>query len=266
MYLAVRAPALLDDSRTNFDSVGVLWRLEHPLGGRALGLLLSFSIVAMLYAGLRHVALFTTSNVDGATDIPWVVVPGSLAVLVLLTHRSSLGQILWFDVLMMLHVLVLAGMATLSRISDDRRMVAGWGLRLAAIITITTYVVSAVTKLRIGGLEWVGDEALQRHITYTAIRADALGGRSSPVAQPFVNLGLAGAPAAAAALALELFAPLALFNKRTAWIWAACTWLMHATVAATMFIVFHWPLLGLAFAPVILAAGGNEHGALRRSR
>ena len=266
MYLAVRAPALLDGSDTNFDGVGVLWRLEHPLGGRALGVLLGFSIVAMLYAALRDVALFASSEADSATEVSWMVVPGSLAVLVLLTHRSSLGQILWFDVLMLLHVLVLAAMATLSRISDDRGLVGGWGLRLAAIITVTTYVVSAVAKLRIGGLGWIGDEALQRHITYTAIRADVLGGRSSPVAQPFVNLGLAGAPAATAALALELFAPLALINKRTAWIWAACTWLMHATIAATMFIVFHWPLLGLAFAPVILAAGSNEHSAQRRSR
>ena len=52
-----------------------------------------------------------------------------------------------------------------------------------------------------------------------------------------------------ATVALELGAPLALWPRlRTAWVVGA--WGLHAAIAATMFVVFPYPLTLVAFAPV----------------
>ena len=51
-------------------------------------------------------------------------------------------------------------------------------------------------------------------------------------------------------IALELGAPIALLGGRVRTIWVAAVWLMHALIAATMFIVFPLPLFGVAFLPL----------------
>lgn len=247
IYVIVRAVPLTRPGNTDsFSGIGALTPLSEPLPTTALIALVVVSVGALGLAAIRP------ENAEA-------VAVGALGTLALTTHRSSFGQILWFDILMVLHLLVIAAAALLNRRqqgASQQALVMGWGVRLCAIATVTTYFVSGVTKLRIGGLSWVSSEALERHIGFTAARAEALGGRVSPVAESVIELGLASRPAAALALALELGAPLALLHRRVAMTWSALIWLMHVVIAATMFIVFHWPLLGLAMAPVLWSCRG----------
>lgn len=243
IYLLVRAPAIVNAGSTidSFSGIGVLWWLDSPLPRFVLWFAL---IVAVL--GLSALALGRATRVS-----VWL---GAGLTLILLTHRSSFGQVLWFDIVMVLHLVVLAAVYVSSDDGELRSETAGWGIRLAALISATTYVVSAITKLQVSGLDWVGDGALESHIAFTATRAQVLGATPSPIADSLIGLGVTSAPLAVLALTLELGAPIALLTRRVAWAWSTLMWGMHVVIAATMFIVFHWPLTGALFVPTILSA------------
>lgn len=201
----------------------------------------------------------------GSVEWVWRAVPvrslpqfGAIALFVLLGHRSSGGQILWFDILPVLHVLTLA--AAGSRFDPIR---AGWAMRLAALTTVITYVLAGIAKLRYGGLEWVGEGALERNVAFSAARFEAFGGTPSPAASALADLGLASVVFSIAVVLIELAAPIALFGRRRAWVWSGLAWVMHVVIALTMFVVFHWPLVGLAFFPLVQLA--DDRAAIRSS-
>ncbi len=250
-YLIVRAPVLLHASGS-WNPVGIFSPLDGPL---PRWILVTSWILALVAAGVL------------AADRGGRSAAGVLAgaALVLLTHRSSSGQILWFDVLPILHVLILTAGAALQPAGRFDGRVAGWSMRLAALATVATYVVAGLAKLRIGGLDWVADGVLERHIAYSAMRLDVLGGTPSPLAAPLVDLGFASTLLAVIVLVIELGAPIALLQRRAAIVWSVAAWLMHAGIAATMFVVFHWPLFGVAFAPLLLLSAGQDSPAAKRS-
>ncbi len=247
LYLLVRAPVLMSSGVGSFAGVGILAPVSAPLPDPLL-----VAIWATAVASTAGTAI----GIRPTSTVPVMAV----SVLTLLTHRSSLGQILWFDTLPVAHVLILA-VATaciartqavgpaLSRVSAA--MVRGWAIRLAAVATVVTYVVSAITKLRVSGLAWIGDDALANHISYTATRARAYGAPASPLAERIPSGGF-GTLFAVCALAIELGAPIALMGRRYAFAWAAATWTMHSVIALAMFTIFHWPLSGAAFVPLLL--------------
>jgi hypothetical protein len=119
---------------------------------------------------------------------------------------------------------------------------------LVSVITVTTYVVAGVAKLRYGGLAWIDGDVLRNHVAFSAARLEVFDAPSSPLAQPFVRAPIVASIFAVGALALELGAPLALRGGRMAVAWAATTWLMHLVIALTMYVVFPYPLVGVAFA------------------
>jgi hypothetical protein len=94
----------------------------------------------------------------------------------------------------------------------------------------------------------VGD-SLRHHIAYSAARLELLGGTPSPLARPVVEQAWLLPPMAAASVAIELAAPVALLGRwpRTAWV--ASAWAMHAAIAALMLVTFPYPLFLVAFAP-----------------
>ena len=241
IYLLVRAQPIIQRSG-DFDGVGVLWWLDTSFDTTTLWGLWALAVVGL--------GTFAAGRATQATGII-----GVIATIVLLTHRSSFGQILWFDVVMVLHLGILAVAHLPHPDTDARHDLAGWGLRLGALVSATTYFVSAITKLQESGTGWVSEGALETHIAFTATRAEVLGAASSPVASSLIDLGITSTPLALAALGLELGAPLALIGRRSAWVWSALMWAMHVTIAGTMFIVFHWPLFGVLFIPTILSAG-----------
>lgn len=247
-YLAVRAPVILavrDRAPGTFSPVGVLWWLDRPLPDAA--------VVALLVAALAAGVAFTA----GA----WFRVSGplfALAVLLLGTYRSSWGQLLHFENLLVLHLLVLAVAASADAWSVDARRRRGppkaghdhgAPLRLLCVVVAVSYAVAGLAKLRYGGPAWASGDTLANHIAYTATRLELFGEAPAPLAGLAVRHAWALTPLAVASLLIELGAPLALLGGRWRDAWVASAWLMHLAIAATMAIVFPYPLFLVAFAP-----------------
>ena len=64
----------------------------------------------------------------------------------------------------------------------------------------------------------------------------------------------------------KLGAPIALFGGRIARVWALTAWLFHLGVLALMNIVFPYPLLGVAFLPLLEPEKIIRWGMRRRAR
>lgn len=248
-YLLIRLPVfigLADNRPTRFDPVGPLSMLSSPLPNWML-----YALIASAIGSAAGVLIGYRYRIVGPVF--------ATSVVLLLTYRSSWGQILWFEVVFVLHALIIGVSPAADVLSlDERRRVRppaphqryGWPVKLAAIVTVTTYFVSAIAKLRIGGVDWVAGDSLRNHIAFSAARLDVFGATSSPLADSFVARSWLAPIMAATALVLELVAPLALLGGRLRTWWVVATWSMHLLIAATMFIVFPYPLFAVAFAPL----------------
>jgi hypothetical protein len=251
LYLLVRFPAfaaLRDADPGRLDPVGALWFLDGPPpDGLLLGLL-----VAALVAGAAYTA--------GA----WFRISGpafAVTLLALTTYRSSWGQLLHFENLVVLHVLVVGLTRSADALSwDARRRGAagrevgpspayGWPVRLAALVTVVTYVLAGLAKLRIGGFDWLVGDTLRNHVAYSAVRLEVLGAQPSPLAGPLVDQAWLFPPLAVLTVVVELAAPVALLGGRIRDGWVVAAWLLHAGIAALMLVVFPYPLFLVAFAP-----------------
>jgi hypothetical protein len=172
IYLAVRLRAFLvvaDAAPSRFAPVGVLSLLDEPLADPVV-------------FGLAFVALgLGVAYTAGA----WFRVSGpafALVLLVLSTYRSSWGQILWIENLLVLHVLIVgfsrsADALTLrGRRSFVTAAAARYGspVRLAALVTVATYLLACVAKFRLSGIEWMFGDNLRNHVAYS-VRVDLLG-------------------------------------------------------------------------------------------
>jgi hypothetical protein len=248
-YLVVLSPALwgLADAPTSrFEPVGVLAWLDSPFPSAAW---------AGVVLGAVVVGVASTAGI-------WFRLSGpgfAALLLVVTTYRSSWGQLLWFEALVVLHIAIVGLAPSADAVSVDAHRRAppfpdgaayGFPVRLAALVTVATYVLAGIAKLRIGGVDWLAGDTLRNHIAYSAIRLDVLGGTPSPLARPFMEQAALLAPMAVATVVVELTAPVALLGGwiRTAWVVAA--WTMHAAIAALMFVVFPYPLMLVAFAPL----------------
>jgi hypothetical protein len=258
-YLLVRFPvfwSLADGRASRFAPVGVLSVLTGPLPGWIVRVLV---IVAILSA--------VTFTIGWRHRVSGPALAGSM--LALATYRSSWGQLLHFENLIVLHLLVIG----LSRSADARSVDArradsmpdasaedkspsvssrtyGFPLQLAAVITVVTYALAGVAKLRYGGSDWMLGDTLQNHVAYSAARLELLGGNPSPLAGLFVDHNWIFPPLATVSVLLELGAPLALLSPRLRTAWSVAVWLMHVGIAGLMIVVFPYPLFGLAFAPM----------------
>jgi hypothetical protein len=250
-YLLVRAPAfwsLADRSPARFEPVGVLAWLDEPLSSRLWHTIFVFTVL---------VGVAFTVGVAFRASGPVF----ALGVLLVTTYRSSFGQLLYFENLLVLHLLIIG----VSRSADALRLggsgftrsvrgppssaAYGWPMRLAAIVTVVTYVLAGVAKLRFGGISWLTGDTLRNHIAFSAARLGLLGGHYSPLAEVVVANSWLLTPAAALVVVWELGAPVALLGGRVATAWVAGIWLMHVSIAATMFVVFPYPISLIAFAP-----------------
>lgn len=271
-YLAVRLPvflALADRTADEFEPVGMLAMLGHPLPDPVVATLavavLLLSVAFLLGTGFR-----------------WTGPAFAVGLLVLTTYRSSWGQIVWLEVVMVLHVLIVGCSPSADAIAITGRgrqrtpaaqgsAAYGTPMQLAALVLVASYVLAGVAKLREGGLGWVAGDSLRNHVAATAVRADVLGGVSSPIGSWLVQFGWLFPPVAMASLVLELGAPVALLGGRVRDAWVAATWLMHIGIAALMFVTFPYPLSLVAFAPLYrlerfhaaLAAWRQHHTAKR---
>lgn len=247
-YLLVRLPAFLelaDEGPQGFHPVGVLSPLERPL---APVIVYGVVLVTLLFAAafVAGVAFRLAGPLFAAS---W---------LVLMTYRSSWGQVLWFETLVTLHVLIVGLAPSADALAWHRRPAGvtgesrafGGPVRLAAVVTVTTYALSGVAKLRDGGLGWATAETLQHHIAFSAARLDVLGGTTPPLAAWLVSHPQVLGPAAVGTVVVELGAPLALLGGRLRSAWVAATWSLHVGIALAMLVVWGYPLWGIAFAPL----------------
>lgn len=248
VYLLVRLPVFLslaDGRPSRFEPVGLLSVLTGPLPG---------GLVDLVILGAVGSAVAFIVGWQYRVSGPVLAV----SMLVLGTYRSSWGQLLHFENLMVLHLLVVglspAAHAWSVDARDRERLPTssryGWPLQLAAIITVITYVLAGLAKLRYGGIEWMLGDTLQNHVAYSATRLDLLGADPSPLAGPLVGQGWLFPPLATATVIIELAAPVALFTTRLRRLWVVSVWLMHLGILGLMLVVFPYPLFGLAFAPL----------------
>jgi hypothetical protein len=251
VYLIVRLPVFLQlgDRRSGFEGVGIARLLDRPVAGGVVDAV----VIATLLSGVGFV-LGWRFRVTGPVFAVGMLGLGS--------YRGSWGQLLHFENLMVLYLLIIA----LSPAADawsldvrrraDRRDVPGesvsygFPIALAGSVLVTTYVIAGLAKLRYGGLDWVFGDTLRNHVAYAAARLDLLGGSPSPLAGWAVRLDGIWPFVAAATIVIELGAPVALLGGRIRTAWVLTAWLMHLGVLVFMLIGFPFPLFLVAFAPL----------------
>ena len=253
VYLLARLPRLWADAGRDPDTffpVGVTSMLSGPVAPGLARLLLVLAVVggALVTAGWRYRIV-----APAAAALVWWV----------LTYRNSFGSVLHTDNLAVLHLALLALVPAAEARSLDARRRGGsagpppspayrWPLALAALLTTLPYVVAAVAKFRLAGLDWLDGEVLRTHVALDNLRKDALGDPSSPVGEWLVRRAWPWPALVAVALAVEVGAPLAVLGRRLRLVVPAALWCFHVGILVVMAILFPYHLVGVAFLPMLL--------------
>jgi hypothetical protein len=240
LYLLVRFPSFVSVARLarhDFAPVGPLFWLEEPLSRGSLTALTALAVAAgfAFALGFRY-------RVSGPL---FAVLFGFLT-----TYRCSFGMKFHTENLVFLQVLVLSVAPAADALSLDARGRTppgahgryGWAPRAAALLTVVTYVLAGVAKLRLGGADWLGGEVLQGQIAYDNLRKIELGSWHSPLGVLLVPFTGLFAVLAWLTMAVELGAPVALLGGRPALVWSLLAWGFHVSVLALMMIAFAYPL------------------------
>lgn len=256
-YLLVRLPVFLQlgDRRSGFDGVGLATLLGRPVSSAVI----DATIAVTALTGIGFAAGWRFRIIGPLF---------ALGMLALGSYRGSWGQLLHFENLMVLYLVIVALSPAADVWSLDARRrhrtagpdgvpvppvessAYGWPIALASVALVTTYVIAGIAKLRYGGLDWVVGDTLRNHVAYAAARADLLGGTASPLAGWAVRLDRLWPLVAAGTIVIELGAPVALLGGRLRTGWVVATWLMHLGILAFMLIAFPFPLFLVAFAPL----------------
>ena len=248
IWVAARLPEVLAVARlpaSDFAPVGVIRVLAGPLP--------PIAVAAIAVATVGLLAAFT-AGLGYRVTAPLA----ALGLLWTLSYRSAWGMVFHTDNLLVLHVIALAAAPaadawTLRRGAPPTPPAAGygWAIKLLAVITCATYLLAGIAKLRITGLAWVGGAQLQNQIATDNLRKALLGASVAPLARFLAAHpeGLVGF--SILSLGLELGAPLALLGGRVARLWAWGAWGFHVGVVLAMNVWFPYPLVGLAFLPLL---------------
>ena len=253
VWLVGFAPILLSGlwfPPERFEPIGVVSLLDAPLAP-AIGVVIWLITVIAGVASLIGWRFRTIAPLF-AIGLLWVT-----------SYRNSWGMIFHSENLLVMHVLVLALLPAADAWSFDaardpelrargRELHGryGWGARLMATITVLTYVVAGVAKLRNSGTAWLAGEVLLSHVAWDNLRKVELGDLHSPIGAALSAYPAVFVPLAWMSVALELGAPIALLGPRLARVWAAGMWAFHVGVLLIMAIAFVYPLTGVAFAPM----------------
>src|SRR5205814_2357565 len=88
----------------------------------------------------------------------------------------------------------------------------GWPLRAISLVTVVSYVLAGVAKLKLSGGPWLGGELLRAQIAYDNLRKLELGGQASAWGPWLVRHPGVFPALAVMTLLVELGAPLALIR------------------------------------------------------
>ncbi len=255
-YLGQRVRMLARMARSDprlFAPVGVARPLRRPLPPKAVDALTTATLVSG--------ACFTAG---GLHRVSGPVFAGSLVAL--LSYRNSWSMIFHSDNVLVLHAVVLGLAPSADALSVDalardlrdggagRRPDPswhyGWPIRLMNTITVTTYVLAAVAKLKGPlGRRWTSGESLRRQIGVDGMRKELLGDGAAPMSVRLWNQVLLFRLLAVGSMLIEAGAPLALVHRRLGQTWAINAFLMHWGIFLLMGIKFRYQQSGLIFAP-----------------
>lgn len=253
VYVAVRLPELAGVARygrTVFHPVGVVRVLDAPLPPSVV-LAIAIVTCVLLAAFVVGFAYRFTAPL------------AALALLWTLTYRNAWGMVFHTENLLVLHVIALAfAPAADAWAVDPSRMTPrsraapagyGWPIKLLAALTAATYVLAGIAKLRIAGVDWVDGELLRNQIAVDNLRKALLGDGIAPLAHLFLEHPSQLVVFSVMTLVIELGAPFALVGRRLGYMWALAAWGFHVGVVLLMNIWFPYPLLGIAFLPLLPA-------------
>lgn len=262
-YISYRLPLLRHMARQDpdiFAPVGQLaWLLGAPLRPALVDALIATTLALSL--------LF-------AAGILYRIVAPLLAVAVLAVtcYRSSWGMLFHSENLLFLHLCVLAlapaadvwsldawrrsrraatATSTASAAAtpvDPDGAAHGFTLRLLAALTMATYFMAGVAKLRNAGWGWVTGDLLRGHIAFDNLRKAELGAPFSSLGGLLLRHAWLFTPLAAFSVLIEVGAPLTLLHRNAARVWALAALGFHWGIVVLMRIPFHYPLSGVAFA------------------
>lgn len=249
IWVAARLPEVLSVARlpaSDFAPIGITRVLGAPLPALAVAAI-AVATVGLLIAFTAGVRYRVTAPL-AAIGLLWT-----------LSYRCAWGMVFHTDNLLVLHVIALAAAPaadawTLGRGAPPAGPPAagyGWAIKLLAAITCAAYLLAGIAKLRIAGLAWIEGAQLRNQIATDNLRKALLGGSVAPLGRLLVAHpeGLVGF--SILTLGLELGAPLALLGGRVARLWAWGAWGFHAGVVLAMNVWFPYPLVGLAFLPLV---------------
>lgn len=184
----------------------------------------------------------------------------ALVVLWLMCYRNSWSMIYHNYNILVLHLLVIAFSSAADTLSLDslrshRQKLKslegsqyGWPIRLISAVTVITYFLSGIAKVK-GELawEWFTGAAVRSQVAVDAIRKDMLGSAATPMfewlyehVEVFFMMG-------AGTMIVELGTPLALLHRKIGMLWAALAVLMHWGIYFIMGIEFPYHMSGLIF-------------------
>lgn len=235
--------ALAKQPESQFRPLGIVRVLDAPLSQGIVVAITIATVVLMLAF---------------AVGLAYRVVAPIAAIVLLWTlcYRTSWGNPMHTDNLLVLHVIVLAvaPAADVWALGPRRRgepWQYGWAIRLMAALVAGTYLLAGIAKLRITGYEWCDGEVLRNHIAIDNARKLLFGDFTAPLATLFLDHPAVLTAFSTLTLGLELGAPIALLGGRWGRWWAAGAWGFHFGVVLLMNIWFLYPLLGLAFLPLL---------------
>lgn len=248
VYLLVRYLSLTTITRfhaSEFAPVGPVELLAAPLSPWLVHALVLLAIVSG--AAFVFGARYRVSAPLFALTFLWVT-----------SYRSSWGMKFHTENLVCFHLLLLAFAPAADALSWDakrERTTAGpahgrygWAIRAMCVVTVVTYVLAGVAKLRIAGFEWADGALLRTQVAYDNLRKIELGSLYSPLGAALVAYPAPFRLLAALSLALELGAPIALLGPRSARLWVVGAFSFHLGVLALMAIAFPYPLSFIAYA------------------
>jgi hypothetical protein len=241
-YLIVRALPLTSVARFSageFAPVGPVQLLSSPLPSWAVYAALALAIASGAVSTVGYAYRLTAPVF--ALSFLWVT-----------AYRSSWGMIFHTENLCALHLIVLAVAPAADalapgRSSDEVDGRYGWAVRAVATITVVSYVLAGVAKLRLGGAAWVDGELLRAQVAYDNLRKIELGATHAPLGAWLVTFAWPFKTLAWMSLLLELGAPLALANTRLRYGWVLGVWGFHFGVALLMAIGFPYQLSLVAY-------------------
>ncbi|WP_257202918.1 hypothetical protein [Corynebacterium cystitidis] len=250
LHNALRRPTMRNIHRqpaNRFHPVGVCRVLDKPLDPKVADAVFDTAQVvnALAVVGLAH-------RVTGPAN--------ALLQLWTITYRNSFGMILHNDNTLVLQQMAVGFGPSADALSVDALIREGrlipdkysrsyGGVNtLANIAATAVYFISGVAKVRSDyGWGWASGVALREQIAADAVRKEVLGSQAPENAKRLYNAKGPFGVLAAGALAVELLAPLALFNRTVGKLFSLAACAMHWGIWLVMGIKFKYNMSGVSY-------------------